>query len=82
MYFGEYYIAAQEVTSNVLLPPGVNPTAVKNTYISYHINYVYVLYYILCVDKDYIFGKVKFYLTRLCSSCISTLPRFGATVAK
>jgi hypothetical protein len=56
MYVGEYYIAAQEVTSN----------------------YVYVLYFILCVDKDYIFSKVKFYLTRLCSSCISTLPRFGA----
>jgi hypothetical protein len=56
MYFGEYYIAAQEVTSN----------------------YVCVLYYILCVDKDYIFSKVKFYLTRLCS-CISTLPRFGAS---
>jgi hypothetical protein len=56
MYFGGYYIAAQEVTSN------------------------YVLYYILCVDKDYIFSKVKFYLTRLCSSCISTLPRFGATL--
>jgi hypothetical protein len=58
MYFGRYYVAAQEVTSN----------------------YVYVLYYILCVFKEYIFSKVKFYLTRLCSSCISTLPHFGATL--
>jgi hypothetical protein len=43
---------------------------------------VYVLYYILCVDKDYIFSKDKFYLPRLCSSCISTLRRFVAPLSK
>jgi hypothetical protein len=53
MYFGGYYIVAQEVTSN------------------------YVLSYILCVDKGYIFSIVKFYLT---SSVLLASPRFHVLV--
>jgi hypothetical protein len=40
-------------------------------------NYVYVLYYILCVDKDYIFSKINF-IQLACVLLAS--PRFHASV--